>query len=63
VNPTATFVVGIIGSGLLTVVGIYAVALQRGPSAGSVAMEETEHLKGSNGIAAEANTTTAAPLR
>jgi hypothetical protein len=33
-TTSATFVIGIIGSGLLTVAGILAVALRRGPSAG-----------------------------
>jgi hypothetical protein len=33
-TTTATFVIGIIGSGLLTVAGILAVALRRGPAAG-----------------------------
>lgn len=40
-SATATFVVGIIGSGLLTIAGILAVGLRRGPSAGPIATEET----------------------
>jgi hypothetical protein len=33
-TTTAVFVIGIIGSGMLTIAGILAVALRRGPSAG-----------------------------
>ncbi|MEN8234457.1 MAG: hypothetical protein ABFR89_05985 [Actinomycetota bacterium] len=45
-SPTAVFVLGIIGSGLVTIAGIYAVALRRGPFAGPIAAEETErHLR------------------
>jgi hypothetical protein len=40
-SATATFVIGIIGSGILTIVGILAVAAQRGPSAGPISAEET----------------------
>lgn len=42
-SATATFVVGIIGSGMLTVAGILAVGLRRGPSAGPTTTEETGH--------------------
>lgn len=40
-STTAMFVTGIIASGVLTVAGILAVALRRGPSAGPIATEET----------------------
>ncbi len=39
-NPTLTFVFGIIGSGMLTIIGILAVGLRRGPSAGPIATEK-----------------------
>jgi hypothetical protein len=39
-NPTFTFVFGIIGSGALTIIGILAVGLRRGPSAGPMATDE-----------------------
>ncbi|MEN8112866.1 MAG: hypothetical protein ABFS21_00645 [Actinomycetota bacterium] len=41
-SPTAIFVLGIIGSGVVTIAGIYAVALRRGPSAGPIAPEELQ---------------------
>ena len=56
-NPTATFVIGIIGSGMLTIAGILAVALRRGPSSGPLASEETERRSGSSGLAAPVQTT------
>jgi hypothetical protein len=40
-SATTTFVIGIIGSGMLTIAGILAVAAQRGPSAGPKSTEET----------------------
>ena len=40
-TTTATFVIGIIGSGMLTIAGILAVAIRRGPSAGPIPTEET----------------------
>ncbi len=39
-NATTIFVIGIIGAGILTVIGILAVALRRGPSAGPITTEE-----------------------
>jgi hypothetical protein len=44
-SPTATFVIVIIGSGILTIAGILAVGLRRGPNAGPVATEETRSRK------------------
>lgn len=38
-TPTATFVMAIIGSGILTIAGIVAVALQPGPSSERIAPE------------------------
>jgi cytochrome b6-f complex iron-sulfur subunit len=40
VNATTIFVIGIIGAGVLTVLGIFAVAIRRGPSAGPITAEE-----------------------
>ncbi|MEA2010542.1 MAG: hypothetical protein U9N78_07550 [Actinomycetota bacterium] len=40
-TTTATFVIGIIASGILTIVGILSVAIRRGPSAGPTPTEET----------------------
>ncbi len=39
-SPTATFVIVIIGSGFLTIAGILAVALRRGPNAGPIPEDE-----------------------
>lgn len=39
-SATTIFVIGIIGAGILTVVGIFAVALRRGPSAGPMTADE-----------------------
>lgn len=39
-NATTIFVIGIIGAGVLTVLGIFAVAIRRGPSAGPITAEE-----------------------
>ncbi len=39
-NASTIFVIGIIGAGILTVIGILAVALRRGPSAGPITTEE-----------------------
>ncbi len=61
-NPTATFVVGIIGSGMLTIAGILAVALRRGPSSGPLVSEEIGRLSGSSGLASPTQTTTGEPL-
>lgn len=41
-NATTVFVIGIIGAGILTVIGIFAVALRRGPSAGPITAEEIQ---------------------
>jgi len=62
-NPTATFVIGIMGSGLLTIAGILAVALRRGPSSGPMASEETGRNSGMNVLASTAQTTTGGPRR
>ncbi|MEA2024542.1 MAG: hypothetical protein U9N79_09675 [Actinomycetota bacterium] len=40
-SPTAMFAIVIIISGMLTIAGILAVALRRGPSAGPIDGEET----------------------
>jgi len=34
-SPVAVLVTGIIGSGIVTIAGIFAVAIRRGPAAGS----------------------------
>lgn len=57
-NPTATFVIGIIGSGLLTVAGILAVGLRRGPSAGPIATEETRRRSRPDELATVAHSAT-----
>ena len=44
-SPTAMFVIVIIGSGILTIAGILAIALRRGPSAGPIATEEARSRK------------------
>jgi cytochrome b6-f complex iron-sulfur subunit len=41
-NATTVFVIGIIGAGILTVIGIFAVAFRRGPSAGPITAEEIQ---------------------
>jgi len=41
-NATTIFVIGIIGAGILTVIGIFAVALRRGPGAGPLTTEEID---------------------
>ena len=61
-TPTATFVIGIMGSGLLTIAGILAVALRRGPSSGPLASEEAGRRSGSSGLATPAQTTTGGRL-
>jgi len=42
VSATTIFVIGIIGAGILTVLGIFAVAIRRGPSAGPITSQELE---------------------
>lgn len=39
-SATTIFIVGIIGIGVLTVLGIFAIAIRRGPSAGPITSEE-----------------------
>jgi cytochrome b6-f complex iron-sulfur subunit len=40
VSATTIFVIGIIGAGILTVLGIFAIAIRRGPSAGPITEAE-----------------------
>jgi cytochrome b6-f complex iron-sulfur subunit len=42
VSATTIFVIGLIGAGMLTVLGIFAVAIRRGPSAGPITSGEVE---------------------
>ena len=39
-SATTIFIIGIIGAGILTVLGIFAIAIRRGPSAGPITPEE-----------------------
>ena len=41
-SATTIFVIAIIGAGVLTVLGIFAVAIRRGPSAGPITSEEID---------------------
>jgi cytochrome b6-f complex iron-sulfur subunit len=41
-SATTIFVIAIIGAGILTVLGIFAIAIRRGPSAGPITSEEIE---------------------
>ena len=39
-SATTIFIIGIIGAGILTVLGVFAIAIRRGPSAGPITPEE-----------------------
>ncbi len=39
-SATTIFIIGIIGIGILTVLGIFAIAIRRGPSAGPITEDE-----------------------
>ncbi|MGB5655948.1 MAG: hypothetical protein WBN35_04975, partial [Acidimicrobiia bacterium] len=41
-SATTIFVIAIIGAGVLTVLGIFAIAVRRGPSAGPITSDEIE---------------------
>ena len=41
-SATTIFVIAIIGAGVLTVLGIFAIAIRRGPSAGPITSDEIE---------------------